>query len=137
MWPERKPFPGGINVGAAPVKPEVLHEIGGPSTKELAGTKLLYEYSTGRKYQLSFDPDNVTFLFVKDPAAKPVSLPYRARKIRENLFLVHWLNREGHIHVALLLDLERRQVHVSALMPGGIEFFDIAEIEKGERPTGR
>lgn len=124
-------------MGATPVKPQALEEIGGPSTKELAGTKLLYEYSTGRKYQLNFDPDNVTFIFVKDPAAKPMSLPYRARKIRENLYMVHWLNREGHIHVTLLLDLERRQVHVSALMPGGIEFFDLAEIEKTERPKSK
>jgi MoaF N-terminal domain len=122
-------------MATTPVQPQAPDEIGGPSTKELAGTKLLYQYSTGRKYQLNFDPDQVTFIFVKDPEARPMSLPYRARKIRENLYLVHWINREGHIHVALLLDFERRQVHVSALMPGGIEFFDIAEIEKAERPA--
>ena len=122
-------------MGATAANPQPPDEIGGPSTKELAGTTLLYEYSTGRKYQLSFDPDNVTFLFVKDPTAKPMSLPYRARKIREKLYMVHWINREGHIHVTLLLDLERRHVHVSALMPGGIEFFDIAPIEKMDRPS--
>jgi MoaF N-terminal domain len=122
-------------MGTTVAKPQAPDEIGGPSTKELAGMTFLYEYSTGRKYQLTFDPDFVTFLMVKDPAAKPMSIAYRARKIRQNLYMVHWLNREHSIHVTLLLDLEQRQVHVSALMPGGIEFFDIAQIEKIDRPS--
>lgn len=108
-------------------------EIGGPSTQELAGTKLLYEYSTGRKYLLEFTPDKVAFTFVKDPTAKKTFLPYRARKIRESLYMVHWIVKDAHIHVTLLIDLEKNHVHVSAMMPGGIEFFDIAEIEKKER----
>jgi hypothetical protein len=122
-------------MGNTTTQSQTPDEIGGPATKELAGTRLLYEYSTGRKYELSFDPDNVTFLMVKDPAAKPMSIAYRARKIRENLYMVHWLNREASIHVTLLLDLERGEVHVSALMPGRIEFFDLAKIEKAERSS--
>lgn len=108
-------------------------EIGGPSTQELAGTRLLYQYSTGRRYSLEFTPGEVCFVFQADPTAEKHFLPYRARKIRENLYMVHWIVKENHIHVTLLIDLERNQIHVSALMPGGIEFFDIAEIEKKER----
>ncbi len=110
----------------------VIDEIGGPSTKELAGTRLLYEYTTGRKYLLEFEADTVTFQFVKDPTAKKMPMPYRARKIRENLYMVHWIVKANHIHVTLVIDLEKDQVHVSALMPGGIEFFDIANIEMKE-----
>ena len=116
-------------------QPPAPDEIGGPATTELAGTQLLYEYSTGRKYHLAFEADNVTFLMIKDEKAKPFSVPYRARKVRDGLYLVHWVVKAASIHVALLLDFERGEVHVAALMPGGIEFFDIAKVEKIDRPS--
>jgi hypothetical protein len=112
-------------------------EMGGPMTKELAGLNIFYTYSTGREYELTFDADTVTFLPHKDPHAKPGTkfepgtLHYLARRIRPDLYLVHWLVRSptmGNIHVALLVDLQEKHVHVSALMPGGEEFFDRADI---------
>lgn len=108
--------------------------IGGPSTKELAGTALLYQYTTGRKFQLEFTPDEVAFVLASDPKKEKHYLPYRARKIREDLYMVHWIIKANHIHVTLLLDFEQDHVHVSGLMPDGSEFFDIAKIEKKERP---
>ena len=113
-------------------------EIGGPSTKEMAGLTIHYRYSTGREYELSFEADTVTFLPFKMPGAapgtkfEPGTLHYLARRIRPELYLVHWLVRSptmGNIHVTLLIDLQERHVHVSALMPGGMEFFDIADIQ--------
>lgn len=114
-------------------------EIGGPSTKEMAGLSIFYKYTTGREYRLTFNADTVTFLPYKDPTAvpgtkfEPGTVQYRARRIRPELYLVHWLVRSptmGNIHVALLVDLQEKHVHVSALMPKGIEFFDIADIQK-------
>jgi hypothetical protein len=113
-------------------------EIGGPSTKEMAGLTIHYKYSVGREYQLSFDADTVTFLPFRIPGDapgtkyEPGTLHYRARLIRPQLYMVHWLVRPpngGNIHVTLLIDLKERHVHVSALMPGGLEFFDIADIQ--------
>jgi hypothetical protein len=113
-------------------------EIGGPSTKELAGLTIHYVYSGGRDYQLSFDADTVTFLPFRIPGDppgtkyQPGTLHYRARLIRPGLYMVHWLVRPtggSSIHVTLLVDLQERHVHVSALMPGGMEFFDIADIQ--------
>jgi hypothetical protein len=110
-------------------------EIGGPSTKELKGLHLLYQYTSGREYQLDFDADTVTFLMHHDPHGvpgqvfTPGTLPYRARKLRDGLYLVHWLNRSpdmGNIHVALIIDLKQKLMHCSALMPGGFELFDQA-----------
>ena len=113
-------------------------EIGGPSTRELAGLKIHYSYSTGREYELSFDADTVTFMPFKMPGEapgtkyQPGTLHYLARRIRPQLYMVHWLVRSptmGNIHVTLLVDLKERHVHVSALMPGAQEFFDIADIQ--------
>jgi hypothetical protein len=121
-------------------------DIGGPTTKELAGLKLFYNYTTGKEYELTFDADTVTFLPHKDPHAAPGtkftpgSLHYLARRIRKDMYLVHWLVRSptmGNIHVALLLDLAEKHVHVSALMPGGVEFFDIADIKSMEWTKGK
>ncbi len=124
---------------ASPAATRPPDEIGGPSTKELKGLHLLYKYSSGREYQLDFDADTVTFLLHNDPNGKPgdVHTPgtmhYLARKIRDGLYLVHWLNRSpemGNIHVALIVDLKRRLMHVSAIMPGGFELFDMAHFEE-------
>jgi hypothetical protein len=113
-------------------------EIGGPSTKELKGLHLLYQYTSGREYQLDFDADTVTFLMHHDPHGTPGqvftpgTMHYRARKLRDGLYLVHWLNRSptmGNIHVALVIDLKQRLMHCSALMPGGFELFDMAHFE--------
>lgn len=114
-------------------------EIGGPSTREMAGLTIDYKYSGGREYRLSFDADTVTFLPFRIPGDapgtkyEPGTLHYLARSIRPDLYLVHWLVRPPNgsdIHVTLLIDLEQRHVHVSALMPGGVEFFDIADIQQ-------
>ena len=121
-------------------------DIGGPKTEELAELKLFYVYTTGKEYELTFDADTVTFLPHKDPHAPPGtkftpgSLHYLARRIRPDLYLVHWLVRSptmGNIHVALLLDLQEKHVHVSALMPKGVEFFDIADIKSIEWTKGK
>lgn len=113
-------------------------EIGGPSTKEMAGLTIHYVYSGGRDYQLSFDADTVTFLPFRIPGDppgtkyQPGTLHYLARLVRPQLYMVHWLVRPpdgGNIHVTLLIDLQERHVHVSALMPGGMEFFDQADIQ--------
>jgi hypothetical protein len=114
-------------------------EIGGPSTQEMKGLTLHYQYSTGREYQLAFDSETVTFVQFAETGGKPLAKPsepgvmhYRARKIRDQLYLVHWINRSptmGNIHVALVVDLREHVMHCSALMPGGVELFDEAHMK--------
>jgi len=82
-----------------PLAPAAASDIGGPSTQELAGLRLLYQYSTGRKYEQSFAPETLNFLAHADPHASPGT--------RFDII----------------------GLRVSALMPRGIEFFDIAAIE--------
>jgi hypothetical protein len=114
--------------------------IGGPATTELAGACFVYRYSTGRRYRLQFTDTAVTFQLRTDPdAASPAgTLPYRARKLRDDLYLVHWISPDRAVHTALVIDLARRTIHVSGVLPGNVEFFDAAEIEEmtlAERDT--
>lgn len=124
---------------APPAATRPPDEIGGPMTKEMKGLHLLYKYTSGREYQLDFDADTVTFLLHHDPQAKPgevftsATMHYMARKIRPQLYLVHWLNRSpdmGNIHVALIVDLKNRLMYASAIMPRGFELFDVAHVEE-------
>jgi len=66
-------------------------KIGGPSTTELEGTVIEYRYSTGNHYRMEFAAESLSFdhLFPAGPAVGP--LPYRARKLRDVLFLVCWI----------------------------------------------
>ena len=119
--------------------PETI--IGGPSTKELAGLSLRFSYTTGIQYQLNFGSDTLAFTPPKNlpPGPTPPPIHYLARKIREDLYMVHWLIRDSPIsktviHVAILLDFKEHKAHISAYMPGGGEFFDQATIEKVTPP---
>lgn len=125
--------------------PVTSHEdmVGGELTTELAGSQFEYQYSTGNHYRITFVEAGVRFEMLEgangeappppiDPHGNPVDvlapLPYRARKLRDDLFLVHWILRPG-IHVSLVLDLGQQRVHVAAMMPPNQwEFFDVAEM---------
>ncbi|ANP53149.1 hypothetical protein J2Z21_006838 [Streptomyces griseochromogenes] len=119
--------------GFAP--PPQNDKIGGPSTTELAGTVIEYTYSTGNRYRMEFDPQTLTFHLLEGSAPPhTVTLPYRARLIRCELYLVTWIVKPG-IHVTLLVDLAERLVHVSAMMPPNQwEFFDLGHISVVQLP---
>ncbi len=104
-------------------------KIGGPTTDALDGLALEYRYSTGNHYRLSFGPAGVWFHLLGDVDEFPRGpLPYRARELRDRMYLVSWIVRPG-IHVALVVDLDQSKIHVSAMMPPTQwEFFDIGEI---------
>ncbi len=115
-------------------------EFGGPTTTELKGLHLHYVYETGREYDLNFDSETVTFIQYKETGgvalpkpSEPGVMHYKARKIRDQLYLVHWINRSpemGNIHVALVIDLREHLIHASALMPRGLEMLNIAHIKE-------
>jgi hypothetical protein len=106
--------------------------VGGPTTTELAGARLVYRYSSGRRYRVEFKKQTVTFQLQMDPETAPPAgtLPYRARKLREDLYLAHWISSDRSVHTALVIDVAQRKVHVSGVLPGRLEFFDVGEIEE-------
>ncbi len=104
-------------------------KIAGPFSDDLAGRILEYRYSTGNRYRLAFGTAQLTFVHLNAPQPhEPVPLGYVARQLRNAQYLVHWAVKSASIHVALVVDFEAGTVHVSALMPGGWEFFDSARI---------
>jgi hypothetical protein len=110
--------------------------IGGEFTDELAGTQIEYRYSTGNHYRLTFGAGSVTFEPLSGPDDSPYTLDsVRTRKLRDQLFMVGWLVLPLY-HVTLILDFERQEVHVSAMMQGAWEFFDVAEIIEVNRGDG-
>lgn len=107
----------------------------GSDTAMMAGVTLEYRYTSGREYRLDFTAERVTFTMLDAPVFKPgfgvpVSLPYLARGIRDQLVMIHWLVPGRSGHVTLMIDFAANAIFVSALMPFKMEFFDSATIHK-------
>ena len=98
-------------------------------TKKLDGKTVTYRYSSGRKYQLRFYDDRLTFKQPDNPKAPTLTLGYYAQEMDNNVYLVHWLAPGYTGHVALVIDLNKKQLFGSALMPGQYQLFDSAIIE--------
>lgn len=94
-----------------------------------------YTYSSGRAYKLKFYDDRVSFTQLDAGHIPTLTVPYRAKKIGKDMFLVHWLVPGRIGHVSLILDLENKLIHASALMPGQMELFDggpIVDVSRGK-----
>ena len=104
-------------------------KIGGPFTTELAGTTLTYRYTTGDRYRVTFADRELVLEPLHAGHNPPFTIAYRARRLRDGLFLVGWATPAMALHVSLVVDVANGRVHVSALMPGGAELFDLAEVE--------
>ena len=68
---------------------------------------------------------------VRPPAG---GVDYRARKIREELYLVHWIV-DKQIHVTLLFDFVNKKTICAALMPGQTELWDVAYWDRWQLPS--
>jgi len=105
---------------------------GAPATHAaLAGTELVYRFPLGRTYRARYTEEAVHFTLLEPVQAEPPSatLAYRARRIRDGLFLVAWVG-EPRFHTTLLIDLPGRVLHASALRDGQHAFFETARIVK-------
>jgi hypothetical protein len=114
---------------------------------DLVGFVADYVYPSGPAYVISFTKDKCDFSSPwpgekrkqpppsKEPSKEPpkegtvrppsAGVDYRARKIKDGLYLVHWIVN-WEIHVALLLDFEEKRTICAALMPGKSELWDVA-----------
>ena len=110
-------------------------EIGGTLTTELAGTTITYNYTSGRKYRVTYGPDTLAYLRMDVPGRTLVEgLPYIARKIDTDVYYISWHRPERGEFVTILIDLGKRMLYTSALLEGNDRHFDLAEIVDVERP---
>ena len=98
-------------------------EVNLENATDLDGLVIEYTYSSGRAYELTFYDDRVTFAQLNTPAPK-ITLPYLARPLADQMYLVHWLVPGRIGHVSLIVDLASMRIHGSALMPGQMELFE-------------
>ena len=122
--------------------------------KDLDGVLLDYKYpgEKGPHYVVSIRPDKLDF-FSPWPGEKAAPLPtpppqqegppvqppaggveYRARRIQEGLYLVHWIVAK-QVHVALLFDFVNKKTICAALMPGKTELWDVAHWDRWQLPS--
>lgn len=110
-------------------------EVNLSNTINLEGFEVQYTYSSGRAYKLKFYDDRVSFTQLDAGHIPTLTVPYRARRINKDMFLIHWLVPGRIGHVTLVLDLASNTIHASALMPGQMELFDegsIVDVKQGK-----
>jgi hypothetical protein len=109
-------------------------EVSGPLTSELAGTELTYHYDGGRKYQVRFAADTISWLRLDVPGRTWESgTPYIARKISENLYYVNWHRPQRTEYITILFDFDKRVMYTSALLEGQERHFESARIVELKR----
>ncbi|MEY2853795.1 MAG: hypothetical protein RL030_927 [Pseudomonadota bacterium] len=105
----------------------------GELTRELAGTKLTYQYEGGRRYDVSFTADTISWHRL-DVARDPVAdVPYVARRIEPGVFLVNWHRPEHTEYITILFDFNKRLMYTSGLLEGRDRHFEAGKITSLER----
>lgn len=104
-------------------------------TKELAGTELTYHYEGGRRYQVRFTADAISWQRLDVPGRSwegPVN--YVARKVGPNRYFVNWRRPERTEFITVYYDFEQRLMYTSALLEGRDRHFESARIVELKRP---
>ena len=127
--PEILTTPPNIPAGTFP------DEVNLQNAVDLDGLVIEYTYSSGRAYELTFYADRVSFSQLNTPAPT-LTLPYLARPIADEIYLVHWMVPGRIGHVSLVVDLATNRIHGSALMPGQMELFEEGPITSVTGPAG-
>lgn len=118
---------------------------------DLDGILLDYKYPghVGPHYVVAVHGDRLDFASpwpgeTLETPAGPIDYPvtklegggvlYRARKIQEGMYLVHWIVL-GEIHVALIFDFVNKKSICAALMPGKNELWEEAYWDRWSLPS--
>jgi hypothetical protein len=98
-------------------------------TKELSGTELTYHYEGGRRYQVRFTTDTISWLRLDVPGRTwegPVA--YVARKVGPERFFVNWRRPELTEFITVYYDFGERVMYTSALLEGSVRHLESARI---------
>lgn len=101
----------------------------------LAGLELVYRFDSGRTYRARYAERTVTFVLIEPEQEEPpgATLAYSARALRDDVYLVSW-DGEPQYRATFVVDLVRRELHVSSWRGESGRLFASARIVKIERP---
>lgn len=106
----------------------------GELTKELAGTKLTYQYEGGRRYDVWMAADTIGWQRLDQPNREKVEgVPYVARRISEGVYMVNWHRPEHTEYITILFDFNQRLMYTSGLLEGKDRHFESGRIVSLQR----
>jgi len=105
-------------------------------TRELNGTSITYEYTSGRSYNVKFEDQGVSYRYLN--GSKPETwwgpFPYQAFRVSEGVYFTSWFEEGYGDYVTLLIDFNKRILYGSAILRGEEVHFHGAKIVGIERP---
>lgn len=104
-------------------------------TKKLDGVSISYEYTSGRSYNVKFEPEGISYRYLT--GSKPEMwwgpFPYNAFEVQPNQFMASWFEKEYGDYVTLLINFDNNLLYGSAIISGKEVHFHGANIVKVER----
>lgn len=105
-------------------------------TRQLNGTNITYNYTSGRSYNVKFEEAGVSYRYLtgSKPDAWWGPFPYEAFEIEKNVYMLSWFEAGYGDYVTLLVNFNNNVLYGSAILRGEEVHFHGAHIIKVERP---
>lgn len=104
-------------------------------TLNLNGTDITYSYTSGRSYNVKFEEEGVSYLYLT--GSKPKKwwgpFPYQAFQVENNVYFASWFEKGYGDYVTLLINFNNRLLYGSAILSGKTVHFHGAKIVKINR----
>lgn len=106
-----------------------------PLTPKLNGTDIIYNYTSGRSYNVKFEESGVSYRYLT--GSKPEKwwgpFPYQAFEVEKNVFFTSWFEEGYGDYVTLLINFNNNLLYGSAILSGKEVHFHGAKIVKINR----
>lgn len=104
-------------------------ELASPS-RELNGTNITYNYTSGRSYNVKFEEAGVSYRYLT--GSKPEKwwgpFPYQAFQVEKGVYFAAWFEPGYGDYVTLLLNFNHHLLYGSAILSGKTVHFHGAKI---------
>ena len=101
-------------------------------TRNLNGTNITYNYTSGRSYNVMFEEKGVSYRYLT--GSKPEKwwgpFPYQAFEVENNVYLASWFEKGYGDYVTLFINLNNNLLYGSAILSGKTVHFHGADIVK-------
>lgn len=105
-------------------------------TRALDGTDITYAYTSGRSYNVRFEPAGVSYRYLT--GSRPDKwwgpFPYQAFEVEKNVYFASWFEQGYGDYVTLLINFNNRLLYGSAILGGEQVHFHGARLLEIRRP---